>query len=145
MKLKHKLAYMQTAKIFANLSSATLAKVGCIIVKNDRIISIGYNGTPSGWNNECEQLIDNKLVSKHEVIHAEANAICKLAKSNESGENAIAFITVAPCIECAKLLYQSGIKEIYYIFNHKNTYGIDFLKQTNIYVEQINENTMEKY
>ena len=110
MKTKFIEAYMDVAERFAQLSSAQRLQVGAIVVKNDRIISIGYNGMPTGWTNECEH--ENK--TKPEVIHAESNAISKLARGTESGEGAAIFITHSPCIDCAKLIYQSGIATVYY-------------------------------
>lgn len=109
LKTKHIEAFMRTAEIWAECSTATRLKVGAIIVKENRIISIGYNGMPSGWSNECE--VDGK--TKPEVLHAEANAIAKVARSPESCEDSILFCTHTPCIECAKLIYQSGISEVY--------------------------------
>ena len=125
---------MDTAKIFAELSHAQRLHVGAIVVKDDRIISIGYNGMPSGWSNVCENHIGN---TKPEVIHAEANAIAKLAKSNESGNNSVAFITHAPCMECAKLLVQSGIIEVYYLQEYRDTSGLNFLDQSNVKVHKV--------
>ena len=123
---------MEVAKTYSMLSAASRAKVGCIIVKNDRIISIGYNGTPSGWENTCE--VDDKTLP--EVLHAEANAITKLAQSTESGKDSFLFTTHAPCLDCAKLIYQSGIKEVYYKEKYKNKDGIDFLKKAGVKIEQ---------
>ena len=101
---------MDVAERFAQLSSAQRAKVGAIIVKDKRIISIGYNGMPSGWDNECEE--DGK--TKPEVLHAETNAIAKVAQSNESSRGSELFCTHLPCMECAKLIHQSGIVTVYY-------------------------------
>ena len=129
---------MQTAEIFAKLSTAVRLKVGTIIVKEDRIISIGYNGMPTGWDNVCEvTLPDGTLVTRPEVLHAESNAMTKLAKSSESGEGATLFVTHAPCLNCAKVIHQSGIIEVYYKEHYRTTEGIDFLLQCNIHVEQI--------
>ena len=125
MKSKFIKAHLEVARVYGQLSSATRLKVGCIIVKDDRIISIGYNGMPSGASNVCEQ--DGE--TKSEVIHAEANAILKLAKSPESSEGASMFTTYAPCIHCAKLILQSGIKELYYEEEYKNEEGIELLKK----------------
>ena len=148
MKEKFISAYMDVAERFAQLSHAQRAKVGAIIVKDDRIISIGYNGMPSGWENECEteQKTGNtgygrKLVTKPEVLHAETNAIAKVAQSSESCKDAVLFCTHEPCIECAKLIYQSGISEVYF----KNTYdaakgsGRDFLEKSGCVVEHLSE------
>jgi len=133
MKEKFKQVYMRTAQTFAELSHAQRLKVGCIIVKDDRIISIGYNGMPAGWSNICEDVLeDGSLKTKPEVLHAESNAIAKLAKSNESGEDAILFVTHSPCLECAKLIYQSGIKQVYYQHLYRDESGIQFLKLSNV-------------
>ena len=125
MKEKFIEAHLQVARIYGQLSTAERLKVGCIIVKDDRIISIGYNGMPSGASNVCEK--DGE--TKPEVLHAEANAILKLAKSNEAGLDSYMFTTYAPCLHCAKLILQSGIKELYYELDYKNTEGIDLLKK----------------
>ena len=143
MKNKHIAAHMKSAFNYADCSTAKKLKVGCVLVKDDRIISIGYNGMPAGWSNECEentmwlngkQLPQTILVTKPEVLHAEENAITKLARSTESGEGATAFITHAPCLSCAKLLYSSGIVEVYYTHPYRNTEGLDFLKKCRIKV-----------
>lgn len=134
MKSKFKEYFISIAEQTAKLSHATRAKVGCIIVKDNRIISIGYNGMPSGWDNVCE--VDGK--TKPEVLHAEANAITKLAQSNESSKDATLFCTHMPCIECAKLIHQSGISSVYYLINYKAAKGSgeNFLRESNIGLEQ---------
>ena len=171
MKQKFIDAYMKTAEVFAQLSSARRLHVGAIIVKDDRIISIGYNGMPSGWDNNCEdkeymsvdaggwlspeeieerwpnqeQMLpkeDNRwrryaLKTNPEVLHAETNAIAKLAKSTESGADAVLFVTHAPCLDCAKLVYQSGINSVYYRNSYRNEDGINFLKKCNVEVNKI--------
>ena len=143
MKEKFKQAYMQTAKTFAELSHARRLKVGCIIVKDDRIISIGYNGMPAGWDNNCEHEMKwpngeiRFLETREEVLHAESNALAKLARSNESGEGASLFVTHSPCIECSKLIYQSGIKNVYYDTAYRDDKGINFLKQSNVSICQL--------
>ena len=137
-------AYMQTAETFGSLSTAKRLQVGAIVVKDNRIISIGYNGMPSGWTNECEEEVvteyesytDSTLVTKKEVIHAEANAIAKLARCNESGENATIYITHAPCMECAKLIYSSGIMKVIYKHKYRSEDGIEFLRKCRIEVEK---------
>lgn len=134
MKYKHKIAHMKAAFVYAECSTAERLKVGCVIVKDHRIISIGYNGMPSGWNNVCETP-DN--VTKPEVLHAESNAIAKLARSNESGEGAVAFVTHQPCMDCAKLLYQSGIVRVYYVHPYRLNDGLKFLTTSGIEVEQM--------
>ena len=131
MKKKFVDAFMDVAERFAELSSATRLQVGAIVVKDDRIISIGYNGMPTGWDNCCE---DENNKSKPEVLHAESNAIAKLAKSSESGEGATIFVTHAPCIDCAKLIYQSGITTVYYKNTYRSTQGLEFLEKSHIKV-----------
>lgn len=172
MKSKLKNAYMKTAETFAELSHAKRLHVGAIIVKDDRIISIGYNGMPAGWDNNCEvknylamdaggwidpeeikimyphqefvaevgEILRYKLVTRPEVLHAESNAIAKLARSNDSGEGADIFVTHAPCMECAKLIYQSGIKRVFYGEAYRSDDGIKFLKASGIEVEHLERN-----
>ena len=140
MKTKLMNAYMATAKIFAELSHARRLHVGAIVVKDDRIISIGYNGMPAGWDNNCEiTLDDGTLKTRPEVLHAETNAIAKLARSNESGLNADLFITHAPCLDCAKLIYQAGIKRVFFGAGYRDNSGVDFLKNSGITVTQIQD------
>lgn len=140
--------YMDVAKRFSQLSYAVRLKVGAVIVKDDRIIAYGYNGTPSGWDNACEDLIriddvgSPVLKTKPEVLHAESNAIAKLAKSPESGDGATIFITHSPCIECSKLIYQSGIKRVYFGEQYRNTDGIDFLKASKIDVVKVDKQSI---
>lgn len=138
MKEKFKQAYMRTAQTFAELSSAQRLKVGAIVVKDDRIVSIGYNGMPAGWSNVCEDVTeDGTLKTKPEVLHAESNAIAKLAKSNESGDGASLFITHSPCLECAKLIYQSGIKHVVYSQSYRSDLGLEFLSRSGVTLEQL--------
>ena len=159
MKEKLKRAYMKTAETFAELSHARRLHVGAIVVKDDRIISIGYNGMPASWDNNCEDRvyanewsIDNNhwdyqeedgtcynLKTRPEVLHAETNAIAKLARSNESGMDADIFITHAPCLDCAKLIYQSGIKRVWYGTQYRDSTGTEFLRKSGIEVEQLDE------
>jgi dCMP deaminase len=156
MKQKWIEAFMDTAERFAQLSSAVRLKVGSVVVKDNRIISIGYNGTPAGWDNECETKIycddgdcseqqhpkeDNvwkkyKLKTKDEVIHAEANAISKLARDGEGGLGSILFCTHAPCVQCAKLIYGAGINTVYYRKAYRDNDGLEFLEKCNIQVKQ---------
>ena len=126
---------MDVAERFAQLSTATRAKVGAIIVKDKRIISIGYNGMPSGWDNECEE--DGK--TKPEVLHAETNAIAKVAQSNESSRGSELFCTHLPCMECAKLIHQSGIVTVYYREEYQSAKGTgkQFLIDSGIEVIQV--------
>ena len=157
MKQKFIGAYMDVAQRFSELSTAKRLQVGAIVVKDDRIISIGYNGMPSGWDNNCENKvyanewsIDNNhweymeedgtsynLKTKPEVIHAEANAIAKLAKGNESGDGSTMFLTHAPCIDCAKQMYTAGVKKVYYRDSYKNTDGLTFLEKCSIMVHKV--------
>jgi dCMP deaminase len=137
MKQKWVEAFMDTAERFAQLSSAVRLKVGACVVKDNRIISIGYNGMPAGWTNVCEELVhriaeEPILKTKDEVIHAEANAIMKLARDGESGAGADVFVTHAPCIDCAKLIYGAGIKNLYYRNSYRDTKGLDFLEKCGI-------------
>ena len=131
---KWKRAFMETANTFGKLSHAKRAQVGAAIVKDNRIISVGYNGMPSGWDNTCE--VDN--VTKPEVLHAETNAIAKVARSAESCEGADIYTTYAPCLDCAKLIYQSGISKVYYANDHmRSTAGVDFLHKCDIEVTHV--------
>jgi dCMP deaminase len=140
MKQKWIDAFMDTAERFARLSSAKRLQVGAVVVKDNRIISIGYNGMPSGWTNECEEIVevheDGGVVTKtkDEVIHAEANAILKLARDGETGNGASLFCTHAPCVHCAKLIYGAGISSVYYRSSYRDEIGIDFLMKCNIEV-----------
>ena len=156
---------MKAAEVYAELSSATRLHVGCVVVKDNTIIGIGYNGMPSGWDNNCEDTLyilreecQNtdlemkehgftetvhgwvKKRTKREVIHAESNALSKIARSTNSSENASLFVTHEPCLDCAKLIYQAGISEVYY----KNAYpradgGADFLKKCGIDVYKLDK------
>ena len=119
MKEKFVSAFMDCAERFAQLSTATRAKVGAIIVKDNRIISIGYNGMPSGWDNVCE----HEGRTKPEVLHAETNAIAKVAQSSESSRGSELFCTHLPCMECAKLIHQSGIVTVYYREEYQSAKG----------------------
>lgn len=169
MKPKFVKAFMDTAYRFAELSPAKRLHVGAIIVKDDRIISIGYNGMPVGWDNECEhkeymnaakagflsdeQKVEQfpyeeyvedvqamrryRLITRDEVLHAESNAIAKLAKSNDSGLGADLFVTHSPCIHCAKLILQAGIGRVWFGENYRDEAGVNFLKKSGITVNQI--------
>lgn len=169
MKPKLVQAYMKTAETFAELSHAKRLHVGAIVVKDDRIISIGYNGMPAGWDNNCEdkrydsgaggwispeefdeqypytelhgefqdQKVRYGLKTKPEVLHAETNAIAKLARSSDSGLGADIFITHSPCLDCAKLIYQSGIKRVWYGTEYRDSAGPDFLRKSGIEVNLV--------
>jgi dCMP deaminase len=133
--------YMDIAKRTSELSYAKRLQVGAIIVKEDRIISIGFNGTPSGWTNECEyeEVFEygKYQKTKDEVIHAEANAIAKLAKSPESGVGSTMFLTHSPCIQCAKQIYTAGVEKVFYKEDYRSTQGIEFLKKCNVEVIKV--------
>ena len=132
--------YLHMAFTWASLSKATRKKVGCLIVKDGAIISDGYNGTPQGFNNVCEYNPNpsafHELITKPEVLHAESNAITKLAKSTQSSEGATMYITISPCVECSKLIIQSAIHRVVYSDFYRNNEGIALLKKANIRVEQ---------
>ena len=144
---------MKAAEVYSQLSSARRLQVGCVVVKDNTIIGIGYNGMPSGWDNDCEKKsyinIDAKwqyldedgstysLVTRPEVLHAESNALAKIARSTNSSEGASVFVTHAPCLDCAKMMYQAGINSVYYRSSYRDTSGVDFLKECNIEVKQI--------
>lgn len=128
------IAHLKVALTYAGLSKAKRAQVGCIIVKENRIISIGYNGTPTGWDNDCE---DSNNETKPEVLHAETNAIAKLARCTESGDGATLYCTHAACLNCSKLIYQSGIKRVVYANDYADTDGIEFLKAAGVKVDKL--------
>jgi dCMP deaminase len=163
--------YMDWADRTAQLSHAIRRQVGAVIVKDDSVISYGYNGMPAGWDNDCEDKVYDPgaggwlspeeieeqypyegwhegagrnvrygLKTKPEVLHAESNAIAKLAKSSNSGLDADIFITHAPCMECSKLILQSGIRRVYFNQNYRDDSGIKFLEKSGIKVEQLKEN-----
>lgn len=126
---RYDIAYLKMAKEWANLSYCKRKKVGALIVKNKMIISDGYNGTPSGFDNCCE---DDEGNTKWHVLHAEANAILKVASSTQSCDGATLYITLSPCKECSKLIHQSGIKRLVYSRRYKDTSGLDFLKKASV-------------
>jgi len=160
MKDKFKRYFMKIAFETAKLSYAKRLKVGAIIVKDNRIISIGYNGQPAGWDNNCEKMIKGtahggkidfedyekmypytngvgdryKLETLQSVVHAEENALGKLAGSNESGQDATLFITHSPCIFCAKMIHVSGIETVYYATQYRSNDGIEFLRKCKVNV-----------
>jgi dCMP deaminase len=133
---------MKVAELTSTLSYAKRLQVGSVIVKGNKILATGYNGMPSGWDNECETTeiveLDEKfvkqLVTKQEVLHSETNAIAKVSASTESSEGATMFCTHAPCINCAKLIYQSGINNLYYRDTYRDTAGIKFLESSGVSV-----------
>ena len=129
--------YIRMASIWAENSYCTRRKVGALIVKDKMIISDGYNGTPSGFENVCE---DGNKVTKPYVLHAEANAITKIARSNNCSEGATLYVTASPCIECAKLIIQAGIKRVIYSEKYRLEDGLELLKRAGIEVQYINPN-----
>lgn len=168
MKQKYIDMYTDWAARAAQLSHAKRLQVGAVIVKDDTVISYGYNGMPAGWDNNCEdkvydpgaggwldpdefaekypyeewhegaqRLVRYGLKTKPEVLHAESNAVAKLAKSANSGEGADIFITHAPCLDCAKLILQSGIQRVYFSKHYRNSAGVDFLKKSGIEVKNL--------
>lgn len=160
MKPKFQKLYNNIAHEVAKMSHARRLQVGAVIVKDDRVISMGYNGMPAGWENNCEYknydlskdfngnyfpdpenlypFEDDRgrygLKTRPEVLHAESNAVSKLAKSNDSGDGADIFVTHAPCMECAKLIFQSGIRRVYYSSDYRDDSGVKFLKQSGVEV-----------
>lgn len=156
--MKHVDFYMKIALETARLSRAYIAQVGCIAVKENRIISIGYNGTPNGWSNACEICLPPsgsseapfeltqeiheyvpsyleqgwKIETKPEVLHAEANCLMKIACSHETSQGATLFTTRSPCISCAKMIYQAGVGSVYFHSPHSNRAGVDFLERCNV-------------
>ena len=140
---------MDWAKRTAQLSHARRLQVGAVIVKDDSVISYGYNGMPSGWDNNCEDeivvdVVDGvpqreikELKTKPEVLHAESNAIAKLAKSSNSGARADLFVTHSPCLDCAKLIHQSGIGRVFYGENYRDDAGIKFLEKSGVEVFKV--------
>jgi dCMP deaminase len=169
MKQKYIDLYMDWARRCAELSHARRLNVGAVIVKDDTVISYGYNGMPAGWDNNCEDIVYDTgaggwlspeeiqaiypyteydedadeeyrygLKTKPEVLHAESNAIAKLAKSNNSGSGADLFVTHSPCLDCAKLIYQSGIRRVYFGTNYRDDAGINFLQKSGVEVSKIN-------
>ena len=127
----------------AQLSHARRLQVGAVIVKDDSVISYGYNGMPANWDNNCENVVGYNLgqpilKTKPEVLHAESNAVAKLARSSQSGRDASLFVTHAPCLDCAKLVYQSGISHVYYRNSYRDVAGVEFLEKSGVTVTQIN-------
>ena len=133
---KFDLRYLEMARIWAKNSYCTRRQVGALVVKNNMIISDGYNGTPSGFENVCE---DDNGITKPYVLHAEANAITKLARSSNNSEGATIYITASPCIECAKLIIQAGIKRVVYGEKYRLTDGIELLQRAGIEVVYLGE------
>ena len=128
---------MDWASRTAELSHARRLHVGAVIVKDDTVISYGYNGMPAGWDNNCEYEEAGQLKTRPEVLHAESNSLAKLARTQNSGLRADLFITHSPCLECAKLIHQSGINRVFYGENYRDDAGIKFLEKSGINVQQV--------
>lgn len=133
--------YMRMARIWAENSYCERRKVGALLVKNNRIISDGYNGTPSGFENICENEFNR---TKPYVLHAEANAITKVARSSNSSEGATLYVTASPCIECAKLIIQAGITRVVFAEHYRDTEGLELLERAGIQTELLEMNTEQK-
>jgi len=134
MKQKHALAHMQAAYVYANLSYCKRRQVGCVIVKDNSIIAIGYNGTNPGEENNCE---DENGKSKPNVVHAEDNALRKLIRSPNNATDSVVFVTTCPCIGCARRLVDAGVAAVYYDEVYRNTDGIQYLKEHNVEVHHL--------
>ena len=132
--LRYDMAYLRLALSWASLSHCSRKKVGAIIVKDSMIISDGYNGTPTGFENVCE---DEENYTKWYVLHAEANAILKVASSTQSCKGATLYVTLSPCRDCSKLIHQSGIVRVVYSIKYKDTSGIEFLKKAGVQTEHL--------
>ena len=145
MKEKFVKAHLKAAEVYAQLSSAKRLQVGCVIVKDNTIIGIGYNGMPSGWDNNCEELIEQHedggqiLKTRPEVLHAETNAIAKVARSTNSTDGADMICTHAPCLDCAKLIHQAGIKRFYFRSHYRSEEGLKFLNQCKIEINHVKD------
>ncbi len=139
--LKLDLRYLRMAKIWSENSYCKRRQVGCLVVKDKMIISDGYNGTPSGFDNVCE---DNSNVTYPYVLHAEANAITKLARSSNNSDGATLYVTDSPCIECAKLIIQAGIKRVVYAKEYRLTDGLELLRKANIEVIYLNPDNVSQ-
>ncbi len=133
---KYDKSYMEMASVWARNSYCKRLQVGALIVRDKMIISDGYNGTPSGFENICE---DENGVTKPYVLHAEANAITKVAKSGNSSEGSTLYVTASPCLECSKLIIQSGIRRVVFRDSYRLTDGIDLLRRAGIEVEQVEQ------
>lgn len=144
--MKYHQLYMDIAKRVSAMSYADRLHVGAVVVKDGRIISMGWNGMPTGWDNNCERQQynsddpnDDTMETKKEVLHAESNAISKLARSTESGQGATMYITHMPCLECAKLIHQSGIESVYYGQKYRDDAGLHFLQKSKVVAHMIGD------
>lgn len=128
---------MDIAKLSASMSYANRLKVGAVVVKNEKILSTSWNGTPKGWDNSCEIEIDGNVVTKPEVSHAEEMAISKMCKDGISSDGAEIFVTHSPCYNCAKIIFNSGIQVVYYNIPYRDTSGIEFLEKCGVVVIKV--------
>jgi dCMP deaminase len=136
-KKRYQSLYMDIAERIAEMSYAKRLHVGSVLVKDDSIISHGWNGMPAGFDNNCEDWLDNgEARTKPEVLHAEANCLAKVAKSTNASKDSILFVTHSPCMECAKLIHQAGVKSVFYKYDYRSDAGLEFLKKCNIEVNQ---------
>jgi len=131
------ITYLKMANLWGQLSKAERKKVGCLIVKDGHIISDGYNGTPSGYDNECEYETRFGYETKPEVLHAESNALMKLTKSTISSEDSTVYLTMSPCFDCAKLIIQAGVRRVVYGEAYRNTTGINFLVKNAVFCDYV--------
>ena len=146
MKPKYITLYMDLAERISQMSYAKRLQVGSVIVKENTILSYGWNGMPTSWENTCEYTVEDAMgydtgKTKPEVLHAESNAIAKVSRSTESSEGATLFCTHAPCIDCAKLIYQAGIETVYYKETYRSEDGLNFLRKSGINVHQYTDRT----
>jgi len=133
------ITYLKMADEWGQLSKARRRKVGCLIVKDGQIISDGYNGTPAGYDNNCEYETRFGYETKPEVLHAESNALMKLAKSTNSSKDSTIYLTMSPCFECAKLIIQAGVKRVVYTEMYRIEKGVEFLRSNDVIAEQVHD------
>lgn len=141
---KYSNAYMNVAKEFSFLSYAVRKKVGCVIVKEGNIIAHGWNGTPSGVDNCCEYEENGELITKQEVLHAELNALMKLAKGTQSSEGSSLYVTLSPCLHCAKLIVQAGVTSVYYSEEYRDLEGVKFLLNLGVSIYKETNGSFQK-
>jgi len=136
------ITYLKMADLWGQLSKAKRKKVGCLIVKDGQIISDGYNGTPAGYDNNCEYETRFGYETKPEVLHAESNALMKLAKSTNSSKDSTIYLAMSPCFDCAKLIIQAGVKRVVYRDTYRIEMGIDFLRRNNVIADLVTINEL---
>ena len=131
--------YMDIAKRIGEMSHAERTKVGAVLVKDTNILSFGFNGTPTGFDNDCEDFFYGNMVTKPEVLHAESNAIAKVAMSTQSSEGSTLYVTLSPCVECAKMIIQAGLSRVVYKEKYRDDSGMELLARARLEVEQLYE------